>query len=59
MRNVDAEPTLGFFRCKPEGMAARPPLSSSLQNLESCFFLVAFGRYPHALVSCASAIESS
>jgi transcription elongation factor Elf1 len=30
-----------------------------MQSLESSFFLIALGRYPHALAVCASAIESS
>jgi hypothetical protein len=30
-----------------------------MQSLESSFFLIALGRYPHALSVCASAIESS
>jgi hypothetical protein len=38
---------------------SRPPLSSSLQNLESSFFLIALNRFPHALVTCASAVESA
>jgi len=35
------------------------PLVSSLQTFETCLFLLASGRYPHALVMCASAIESA
>ena len=30
-----------------------------MQSIESSFFLIALGRYPHALSVCASAIESS
>ena len=52
-------PELSFFRVTPEGMMSRPPLCSSLQNLESSFLLVALARFPHALVMCASAVESA
>jgi len=53
------EPYLHFFRYKPAGLIDRPPLASSLQHLETSFLLVALGRYPHALVTCGSAIESA
>jgi hypothetical protein len=52
-------PELNFFRTTPKNLMTRPPLCSSLQNLESSFFLVMLGRFPHALVMCASAIESA
>jgi hypothetical protein len=48
-----------FFRSPPKDLASRPPLASSLQSLESSFLFLALGRYPHALVACASAIESA
>jgi hypothetical protein len=51
-------PTFVFFRTSPDNLMSRPPLCSSLQNLESCFFLIALNRYPQALIACASAIES-
>lgn len=53
------EPTLLFFRHRPEGWETNVPIASSMQSLESSFFLIALGRYPHALAVCASAIESS
>lgn len=53
------EPTLLFLRNKPVGLMTRPPLASSLQHLETSFLLIAIGRYPHALVTCGSAIESA
>lgn len=53
------EPRLLFFRYKPTGLITRPPLASSLQHLETSFLLVSMGRYPHALVTCGSAIESA
>ena len=52
------EPTLLFFRHRPDGWAANPYLASSLQSVETSFFLVALGRYPHALTTCASALET-
>lgn len=59
MNNKEQEPTLYFFRTKPENMISFPPLASSLQSLESSFFLIALERYPHAHIACASAIESA
>lgn len=52
-------PTLHFFRARPENLTDHPPLASSLQSLETTFFLLALKRYPAALVSCASAWESA
>jgi hypothetical protein len=57
-REKDA-PKLTFFRETPQDLLSHPPLASSLQNLETSFLLTALWRYPHALVSCASAIESA
>jgi hypothetical protein len=51
------EPTLLFFRHRPEGWNV--PIASSMQSVETSFFLIALGRYPHALSVCASAIESN
>jgi len=48
-----------FFHTTPENADAHPPLVSSLQSLETCFSLTALERYPHALLLCASAIESA
>jgi len=53
------EPKLIFFRERPKDLLTHPPLASSLQHLETSFLLIALWRYPHALVSCASAIESA
>jgi hypothetical protein len=58
MSDKQQTPTLHFFRATPDNLISHPPLCSSLQNLESCFFLLALERYPHALIACASAIES-
>jgi hypothetical protein len=59
MNTTEEGPQLEFFRKIPRGLISRPPLYSSLQNLESSFFLIALDRFPHALVMCASAIESA
>jgi hypothetical protein len=55
----DERPKLIFFRDTPRDLLTRPPLASSLQNLETSFLLVSIGQYPHALVSCTAAIESA
>lgn len=52
-------PTLNFFRAWPDQLVKIPPLASSMQALETCFFLLAMDRYPHALVTCVTAIESA
>lgn len=52
------EPTLLFFRHRPDGWKTNASIASSMQSLETSFFLIALGRYPHALSVCASAIES-
>ena len=52
------KPKLIFFRETPKDLQIRPPLASSLQHLETSFLLIAMGRYPHALIACASSIES-
>ena len=56
---VSQEPTLLFFRHRPKEWHTNTLLASSLQSLETGFFLIALERFPHALVVCASAIESS
>jgi hypothetical protein len=53
-----AAPTLLFFRRRPSSWGSGDRLASSLQSLESSFFLLALGRFPHALTVCASSIES-
>src|SRR5262245_47109179 len=59
MAEESEKPELLFFRKTPDGLMSRPPLCSSLQNLESCFLMVAVGRFPHALVTAASSVESA
>lgn len=59
MNNIVEKPKLEFLRAVPENLLSRPPLCSSLQNLESSFFLISLERFPHALVTCSSAIESA
>lgn len=59
MNQENDTPRLTFFRQTPDGLIARPPLTSSLQSFESSLFLVALGRYPHAFTSCAFALESA
>ena len=56
---ANEEPELRFLDKRPENLVAQPPLASSLQNFESCLFLIALGRYPHAFTACAFAIESA
>jgi hypothetical protein len=58
-RKSKEQPMLIFFRQTPENLLENPPLASSLQHLETSFLMVALRRYPHALISCASAIESA
>jgi len=53
------EPTLLFFRHRPADWATRDYIASSMQSLETSLFLIASRRYPHALLVCASAIESA
>ena len=55
---TSTEPTLLFFRSQPLGWAEDPFLASSLQSVETSFFLIALGRYPPALTLCVSAIET-
>jgi hypothetical protein len=52
-----AEPTFLFYRSLPDEPTTAA-LASSLQGLETSFFLISLRRYPHALSVCASAIES-
>jgi hypothetical protein len=59
MSEAAGDVTLHFFRAMPADLSSTPPLASALQSLETCFFLVALWRYPHALLACASAIESA
>lgn len=59
MSNNTIYPTLHFFRTTPNNLKSNLELCSSLQHLESAFFLISLGRYSHALVSCVTAIENS
>jgi hypothetical protein len=52
------QPSFVFFRATPTEMMKRPPLASSLQSFETCLLLIALGRFPSALASCAAAVES-
>jgi hypothetical protein len=54
----EQHPTLNFFRATPCHMPEHPPLASSLQLYETCLFLIALGRFPSALLACATAWES-
>src|SRR5438132_10799554 len=53
------EPVLLLFRNTPARSQNDDQLISSLQTLETSFFLIALGRYPHALITCASSIEAA
>lgn len=55
----EVEPSLELFRRAPADLRSQPPLASSLQSFESCLFLLALGRYPHAFVACVFAIEGA
>jgi hypothetical protein len=55
---TSTEPTLLFFRHRPAGWETNALVASSLQSVETSFFLIALGRYPHALTACVSAIET-
>lgn len=59
MNSSNDAPIFTFMRRTPDVLMSRPPLCSSLQTLESSFYLVALHRFPHALVTCATAIESA
>lgn len=59
MGSDETQPRLDFFRATPSDLIAEPPLASSLQNFETCLFLVGLKRYPSAVVSCATALESA
>jgi hypothetical protein len=52
------EPRFLFYRSLPKIPITTAILASSLQGLETSFFLISLRRYPHALTVCASAIES-
>ena len=52
-------PQFIFFRKWPANINSCPSLASSLQHLETSLQLISIYRYPHALVTCASAIESA
>ena len=54
-----SESSFKFFRSHPASDEARIALASSMQSLESVLLLIALRRYPHALTTCAAAIESA
>lgn len=54
---IKEEPTLLFFRYRVNGWPVS--VASSLQSVETSFMLIALRRYPHALVTCTSAIEGA
>ena len=59
MPSSDDSPDLQFFQATPDSLMSRPPLCSSLQNIEATFFLIALKRFPNAFVMSASAVESA
>lgn len=59
MTDLVETPRLHFFRHTPKDLLARPPLASSMQNFESCLFLISLERYPHAFTACVFSIESA
>jgi hypothetical protein len=59
MNQTLEQPAFVFFRLFPVNIMTLPPLCSSLQNIESCFYFISLNRYPHALILCASALESA
>src|SRR5882672_9161327 len=50
---------LDFFGALPNSTQNTPSIMSSMQSLETCFCLIALNRFPHALTTCASAIETA
>lgn len=52
-------PKLVLFRTVPDDLTSKPPLASSLQMLETCYFLIGLWQFPSAFVSCAAAWESA
>lgn len=62
MQDGHAIEHLIFLQLLPEDLTAiqtRPPLMSALQSFETALLLLAQGRYPQALTTLASAIESA
>ena len=53
------EPTILFFRHRPKALVNSAALASSIQSLETSFFLIALRRFPHALATCTTAIETA
>jgi hypothetical protein len=51
-------PSLVFLQL-PDCWQQSHPLASSLQHLETALFLISLKRFPHALVSCVSSIETT
>jgi HEPN domain-containing protein len=59
MQEAEDAPFFQFLRATPSDLTDNPPLASSLQAFETALFLLALGRYPSALVSIGSALESA
>jgi hypothetical protein len=59
MDNIDGPAQLHFFRSTPAEFMTRVSVASSLQSFETCLFLIALERYPHAFVACVFSIESA
>jgi len=57
-RSSATKPSFLFFRYAPPAAECNPYLYNSLQTFESGLLLLAFRRYPSALVDSISAIES-
>ena len=53
------QPEFFFISNYPEVVNSTPPLASSIQHFEACLMLIGYQRYPNALISCVSAIESA
>jgi hypothetical protein len=52
-------PEFRFFRTTPPKLVDNPPLASSLQAFETSLELIAFHRFPAALIACVNAWESA
>jgi hypothetical protein len=59
MQETEDEPLFQFLRATPSDLKDNPPLASSLQAFETSLLLLTLGRYPSALVSIGSALESA
>ena len=59
MENSQFKPTILFFRHHPEALAGSTTLTSSMQSLETSFFLITLSRFPPALTASVTAIETA